>query len=135
MIKIFIASYIHVCGNNPNYHQCFLDNINNVKKNICSGILEFNIHPIEPLIIDKIVVYDTDNLKISLQDSKVTRFCDFVVTSFYTISPEKDYFEFNLTLKNLGMDSIFDSDTRLLVHLAYKDLVHVFSGTQNLILY
>jgi len=50
-----------------------LDNINGVKDKICAGISEFNISPIEPISIDKIVIYDTDNLKLFLKDVKISK--------------------------------------------------------------
>jgi len=135
MIKIFVASYIHACGrSDPNYNQCLVDNINNVKRKVCSGIPEFNIPPTEPLIIDKMVLYDTDNLKFSLQDYKITGFCDFVITSLY-VSPEKHHLEFNFKMKDLKVNTLYDINIRLLVQLAHKGLVHIFPGTQNLILY
>jgi len=136
VIKIFIASYIHVCGrNDPNYNQCFMDNINNVISKICTeGMPEFNIPPVEPVIIDKIVIFDTNNLKLYIQNSKISGFCDSVLTSFY-MSPEKHHFEFNFIMKHLNMDTIYNFDVRLLVQLAHKGLAHIFASTQNLILY
>jgi len=111
-----------------------VDNINNVKGRICSGIPEFNIPPNEQLTIDKIVIFDTNNLKLSLQDYKLTGFCDFVITSFYVSPGER--FEFNFTMKHLKVDASYDIDIRLLVQLAHKGLIHLsFPGTQNLILY
>jgi len=105
-----------------------VDNINNVKTKICSGIPEFNIPPNEQLTIDKIVIYDTDNLKFSLQDLKLAGFCDFDVTSFY-MSPEKQQFEFDFILKHINTDALYYIDIRLLVRLSHKGLVHIFAGT------
>ncbi|XP_071555953.1 uncharacterized protein [Temnothorax nylanderi] len=120
-----IPSYIHVCGvKDPNYTECFVDNINRVLGKLClTGIPEFNVLPIEPLIVEEIVVYDTDQLKLNLKDSKVRGICDFDITSSHTI-PET-YLNFNFILKHLTMNSTYNFDIRVLVSLANKGLVHI----------
>ncbi|XP_011631201.1 uncharacterized protein LOC105423224 [Pogonomyrmex barbatus] len=122
-----IPSYIHVCGRkDPNYDQCITDNINNIKDKICSGMSEFNILPIEPIIIDKIIIYDTDNLKLSVKDIKINGFCDFVVNFVHTDS-EKLHFNFDVLFKHLFMNATYDFDVRVLVSLANKGLIYIFS--------
>jgi len=105
-----------------------VDNINNVKSRICTGMPEFNVLPTEPVIIDKIVIYDTNNLKLDLQNSKITGYCDFVVKSF-NITPDKLHFDLDFLMKHLNMDSIYNFDIRILVRLANKGLVHLSAGT------
>ncbi|XP_036144201.1 uncharacterized protein LOC105839958 isoform X1 [Monomorium pharaonis] len=123
-----IPSFIHPCGRkDPNYSQCFVDNVNSVTKKICTfGLPEFNLPPQEPIIIDKVVIYDTDNLKLSLKDVNVRGFCNLTVTSHYA-SPDRRHLEFNFTLKNLTTDSVYNFDIRLLVSLANEGLIHVTS--------
>jgi len=104
-----------------------VDNINNLKYQICKGMPEFNVSSIEPLIIDEIVVFDTDNLKLYLKDSKVKGICNFILSSL-NVSPDKLRFDLDFTFEHLHMDSSYDFDIRLLVSLAHKGLVHVSAG-------
>ncbi|XP_011879930.1 PREDICTED: uncharacterized protein LOC105568682 [Vollenhovia emeryi] len=131
MIYFFIASYVHVCGRkDPNYDQCFLDNINNMKAQFCSGIPELNVSPVEPVIVDKMVIYDTNNLKLFFQDTKIFGVCNFDVLSF-NISPDKFYIDFTFLLKHLNMDTVYDIDIRLLVSLANKGIAHISVDNVN----
>ncbi|XP_012054712.1 PREDICTED: uncharacterized protein LOC105617768 [Atta cephalotes] len=125
-----IPSYIHVCGrNNPNYSQCIVNNTNNIKNKICMGIPELNVAPIEPMNIDEIVIYNIDNLKLSVKKSKIRGFCDFIINSLQ-VSSDKLHFDLDLILKHLDMESVYDFDIRILVPLANKGLIHV--STDNL---
>jgi hypothetical protein len=106
------------------------DNINNVKSMVCSqGIPEFNVPPTEPIIIDKIVIYDTKNLKLSLTDIKTRGFCDLDVISV-NVSTDKLHFEYDIMLKRIILDAVYDVDIQILqVQLAHKGLIHVTLGT------
>jgi len=104
-----------------------MDNINSLKAKICTGMPEFNVSSTEPVTIDEIVVYNTDNLKLYLKDSKLKGFCDFIISSL-NISPDKLHFDLDFTFKHIDMDSLYDFDIRLLVPLAHKGLIHVSAG-------
>ncbi|KYQ52581.1 hypothetical protein ALC60_08297, partial [Trachymyrmex zeteki] len=120
-----IPSYIHVCGrNDPNYNQCVVDNINNIKNKICTGMPELNVVPMEPINIDEIVIYNTDNLKLSIKESKTSGFCDFVINSS-KIFPDKFHFDIDFVFKHLDMDARYDVDMRILVPLTNKGLIHI----------
>ncbi|XP_025991022.1 uncharacterized protein LOC113002644 [Solenopsis invicta] len=123
-----LPSYIRLCGrNSPNdvYGQCMKANIDNVKSTICSkGLPEFNVPPSQPITIDKIVIYDTNNLKLSVEDVKLTDFCDFEITS-NNVSSDKLRFEFALKYDRIVMDGTYNFDIQLLVSLANKGLFHV----------
>ncbi|KYM94239.1 hypothetical protein ALC62_15147, partial [Cyphomyrmex costatus] len=126
IFELFIASYIHVCGrNDPNYSQCIVDNINNVNNKICqTGLPELNVDPVESIKADEIIIYNTNNLKLSLKDSKIKGFCDFEVHSLQ-VSPDKLRFDFGFIVKHLDMDSVYDFDIRVLIPLANKGLAHI----------
>ncbi|XP_011879802.1 PREDICTED: uncharacterized protein LOC105568606 isoform X2 [Vollenhovia emeryi] len=120
-----IPSYVHVCGRkDPNYDQCMLDNINNVKPLVCSGMPELNVSPIEPVIVDKMVIFDTNNLKLILEDTKMFGICNFDIQSF-NMSLDKLHFDLTFVLKHFNMDIVYDIDIRLLVSLANKGIVHI----------
>ncbi|XP_036141055.1 uncharacterized protein LOC105835004 [Monomorium pharaonis] len=127
-----IPSYIHPCGRkDPNYSQCFADNINSVKSYICTGIPELNFPPQEPLIIDNIDIFDTDNLKLFLKNSKLRGICNFDITS-HNVSSDRLHFEFSVTIKNISMDSVYNFDIRLLqLPLANEGIIHITLDNVN----
>lgn len=126
-INLILASYIRACGRkDSNYDQCIIDNLN-VKDKLCTGFPEFNISPIEPLIFDPIVIYDTDKLKLYLRDAKLKGICDYIVNSVHTDS-DRLQIDFEVTLKQITIDTSYDFDTHVLVPLAHKGLVSITTG-------
>lgn len=124
----FTASYIKICGRkDPNYDQCILDNLMNIKDKLCTGMPEFNVSAIEPILIDKIVIYDTDNLKLFIKDLKLFGFCDFVINSVHADS-DKLHYNFDILLKHVRMDTLYDIDMHILVPLANKGLAFITFG-------
>ncbi|XP_011706353.1 PREDICTED: uncharacterized protein LOC105461550, partial [Wasmannia auropunctata] len=122
-------SYIHVCGRkNPNFNECLLDSINIAKGKVCTGMPEFDIPPSEPLTFDKIVMYNTNNLKLNVEDVKMRGFCNFEVKSINT-SSNRLHFEIDVVVKRIQVDCKYDFDIRILVPLANKGLIHTISGT------
>jgi len=120
-----IPSYIRACGRkDSNYDQCIADNLNSVKDKFCTGFPEFNISPIEPVIFDTIVIYDTDNLKLYLRDAKLKGFCDYVVNSVHTDS-DRLQIDFEAVVKQITIDTSYDFDIHVLVSLANKGLVSI----------
>ncbi|XP_011171039.1 uncharacterized protein LOC105203824 [Solenopsis invicta] len=120
-----IPSYIHVCGlKDPNYDQCVMENMNNVKDKICKGFSEFNVPPSEPLNIKKIIIYDTNELKLYIKDVAITNFCDYVVNSVNTDS-DRLHFSFDVTFKNFIIDALYNFDLHVLVSLAHEGPVHI----------
>jgi len=72
----------------------------NLKDKICTGFPEFDISPNEPIIFDKIVIFDINNFKFYLRNMKQYGFCDFVINSVYT-DLERLHFDFNITFRRL----------------------------------
>jgi len=91
------------------------------------GIPELNVAPIEPMNIDEIVIYNIDNLKLSVKKLKIRGFCDFIINSLQ-VSSDKLHFDLDLILKHLDMESVYDFDIRILVPLANKGLIHISAG-------
>ncbi|EGI62097.1 hypothetical protein G5I_09611 [Acromyrmex echinatior] len=116
-------SYFHVCGRkDPNYDQCIAENIENVKDKLCTGFSEFNIPPNEPLIFDKIVIFDTNDVKLYVKDLNLYGFCDLVVNSVQT-NPERLHFDVDILLPQLYFNATYDFDIRLLTRIANKGSV------------
>lgn len=107
-----------------------MDNLEFLKDKICNGIPELDISPNEPTVIDKIVIYDMDNLKLHLEDTKIYGKCDFIVKSF-EIDPTKYNYKFDIVFHNLKMDTVYDFDINLLVSIANKGLAHITSGIRD----
>ncbi|XP_018395348.1 PREDICTED: uncharacterized protein LOC108773885 [Cyphomyrmex costatus] len=120
-----IPSFINVCGRkNPNLNKCILDNIDNIKDKICEGIPELDVLPNNPLVIEKLIISDTPNSKISLQNVKVTGICDFVVKYLHS-DLEKLHFDVELLFRRLQLNATYDFDIRLLVPIVNKGPVYI----------
>ncbi|XP_039304676.1 protein takeout isoform X1 [Solenopsis invicta] len=123
-----LPSYIHACGRNTSsvvYGQCIVDNIDNLKSMICNeGLPEFDVPPSGSLTIDKLVIYDTNNLKWNVTDVKMRGFCDLNVNSI-NVSTDKLHFKIDMMSENIILDAMYNFDIQLLVPLANKGLIHV----------
>jgi len=98
-----------------------------LKDKICTGFPEFDIPPIEPVIYDKIVIFDENNIKFYLRNMKYYGFCDFVINSVYT-DLERLHFDFNITFTRLYINTTYDLDARVLVPIAHKGLVEAVAS-------
>lgn len=126
-----LPSYINVCGRkNPNLDQCIIDNINNLKERICSGLTELNLPKPEPLDIDKLVISETDNNKISLNNVQITGLCDYQINSFHA-DLEKLHFNIDASFKRLYLNGTYDVDVHILVPLASKAPIYLTSDNGN----
>ncbi|TGZ53165.1 Uncharacterized protein DBV15_01590 [Temnothorax longispinosus] len=118
------ASFIdHVCGrNDPNYNQCIADNIIYLKDKFCYGTSPAGFPIIEPLMLDKIAIFDEPNVKLYVQNAEVYGTCDFVITSI-NVDPERLHFNFNYLMKRLVINTTYDFNIRLLVPVAHKGII------------
>ncbi|XP_077262772.1 uncharacterized protein LOC143897761 [Temnothorax americanus] len=115
-----LPSYLHACSHkDPNYNQCIANSIDSVKDKVCAGFPDLNIPPGEPLIIDKIVIFDANNIKLYLKDAKTYKFCDFVVNSV-NADFEKLHFDIDLSLRHIYTKVTYDFAIHLLVPLGHK---------------
>lgn len=104
-----------------------MDNINRVKNKVCTGIPEFDISPNEPLIFDKIAIFDTDRIKFYLRDGKLYNYCDFDLKSVYADS-ERRHFDIQLVFKPIYINTTYDLDMNLLIPIVHKGLVEIMTG-------
>ncbi|XP_011704921.1 PREDICTED: uncharacterized protein LOC105460179 [Wasmannia auropunctata] len=91
---------------------------------------ELNVPPPEPLVIDKLVIYDTASTKLYLRDAKVYGFCNAAINSIYTDS-DRQHFEFDLSIKHLRMNATYDFDIHILTQITHKGKVHVTTDFAN----
>ncbi|XP_071555954.1 uncharacterized protein [Temnothorax nylanderi] len=123
-----LPSYLRPCGRkDPNYEQCIRNSVELLKDKICTGMPELNIPPNEPLIIDKLVVYDTPDVKLHLSDVKAYGICDFVINSVHA-NPDKLHYDFNVNVNSLRLDAMYDFNIHILfTQIAHKGILHVTS--------
>jgi len=127
-LQFLTASYIHVCGRkDPNLDQCIVNNIENLKDKLCEGIPELNIQSVNPLVLDKLTIYDTSNTKLYVKDVQVTGLCDFVV-NFLHIDIDKFHFDVDLLFKQIQINGTYDLNMQLLVPIIHKAKVYVTTG-------
>ncbi|KYM94240.1 hypothetical protein ALC62_15148, partial [Cyphomyrmex costatus] len=126
-IHFVIASYINPCGKDlkdSNYNQCIKSNIDSVKDKICTGMPELNILPLEPLIIDKLIIFDAENIKSNVKNIKTYGFCDFDVNSVYSNS-DRNHISLDFNLKHLQLNGSYDFNARLLTQIVYNGLIQI----------
>lgn len=117
-----------MCGRqNPNLNQCIIDNVNNLKGKICEGLTDLNLPPLEPLKIDKLVVSETANNKIYINDVQITGLCNLNLNSF-SADFDKLIFNIDALFSRVYLNGTYDIDVRILVPIAYKAPIYLTSG-------
>lgn len=120
-----MPSYINVCGrDDPNLNQCIVDNINNLRSKICEGLTDLGIPPLEPLNIKKLVISETSNSKIYINDVQITGLCDYVINSF-TADLDKLNFDIDVSLNRIYLNGTYDIDVHILVPIAHKAPIYL----------
>ncbi|KAM0731165.1 putative beta-carotene-binding protein [Formica fusca] len=126
-----IPSYINVCGRrDPNLNKCVADNIKNLQERICKGLTEMNLPPMEPLNIDRLVLSETDNNKIYLNDVQITGLCSYIVKSV-DIDIDKLNFNIEASFNRLYLNGTYDIDVRILVPIAHKAPIYITADNIN----
>lgn len=124
----FTASYIHVCSrSDPKLEQCIIENIDNIKHKICEGIPELDIEPNDLFLIDKIIVSDNPNSKISLINAKVSGLCDFII-KFLHVDLDKLHFDVDILFKQIQINATYDFNIRILVPIVQQSKVYITTG-------
>lgn len=103
------------------------NNIDNIKNKICTGIPELKIPPNEPIIINNLVIYDTDNVKFYLRDLEIYGFCDFIINSFH-VDIDKLHIDFSANVKHLHINTTYDVDLHILTQIVHKGKIKITVG-------
>lgn len=123
------ASYINVCSRrDPKLDQCIKKNIDNIKNKICDGIPELDIPSNNPFFLDKLVISDTTNTKISLKNSEVLGICDFEI-KYLHMDIDKLHCDIDLLFRRFQLNATYDFNIRLLVPIIQTELVYLTTGT------
>ena len=103
-----------------------MDNINNVRDEICKRSPELKFLQLEPFIIDKIVVLDEPSIKFYFENVKCYTFCDFVINSVHT---DLDKLQFNFDIEfNVNTTTSYSLDTHLGVPIVHKGKRQILSS-------
>ncbi|KAL6255415.1 hypothetical protein P5V15_013750 [Pogonomyrmex californicus] len=120
-----IPSYIHVCGlKNPNFDQCILENVENLKGKICEGIPELDIESNNPFYLDKLTIFNLSMITLFVENTQVTGLCDFVI-NFLHVEMDKMHFDVDLLFKRIQINATYDLNIRLLVPIASRGKVYI----------
>ncbi|EGI62098.1 hypothetical protein G5I_09612 [Acromyrmex echinatior] len=107
-----------------------MDNINNVRDEICKRSPELKFLQLEPFIIDKIVFFDEPSIKLYFENIKCYIFCEFVINSVHT---DFDKLQFNFDIAyNINMTSSYNLDAHLLVPIVDKGKIQILSNNVKL---
>ncbi|KYQ52582.1 hypothetical protein ALC60_08298, partial [Trachymyrmex zeteki] len=124
--KYFTASYIHPCGRkDPNYDQCVVNNTYSALNTMCTKNYDVNVLNNQSILMDKIVIYDTNNLKLYLKDIKILGVCDNLNIRYVHVDPDRLHYDTEIILGKMSINASYDFDIRVLVSLANKGLVTI----------
>lgn len=112
----------------PKIEQCIIKNLDNLKYKICDGLPELDVQPANPFILDKLIISDNPNSKISVKNVKVSGLCDFDI-KFLRLDLDKLHFDVDILFRQIQMNSTIDFNVRLLVPIAHTGQVYVTSST------
>lgn len=120
-----------MCGRrDPNLNECVADNIKNLRDELCRGLTEMNLPPLEPFNIDKLVLSETPNNKIYLSDIQIMGLCDYIINAV-TIDIDKLNFNFGASFNRLHANGTYDIDIRILMPIAHKSSIYITAGIKN----
>lgn len=123
---MFIASYIHVCGRrDPKIEQCILNSISNMKSKFCKGIPELDVPSIDPLIIDKLVLFDTNIIKIYATNIQIENICNSNITYLHI---DDLNFDIDLTFDQIRINTTYNMDLRFTIPMQFKGRLNLILG-------
>lgn len=127
-LQPFTASYIHVCGRrDPNIQQCILNSVNNLKSKICEGMPELDIPSNEPLLIDKLIFFNTPQIKLNITNTQISGICKFNITNFHA-DIDNLYYDIELVFDQIRVNTTYDVDLHLLVDIMHKGPLYITTG-------
>ncbi|KYN16236.1 hypothetical protein ALC57_11522 [Trachymyrmex cornetzi] len=92
---------------------------------MCTKNYDVNVLNNQAILMDKIVIYDTNNLKLYLKDIKILGVCDNLNIKYIHVDPDRLHYDAEIVLGKLRINALYDFDIRVLVPLANKGLVTI----------
>lgn len=117
-----------MCGRkNPNLSQCVTDSSNNMKDNLCEGIPEMEIPPLKLLTIPKLILSDTNNVRLYVKDAHIMGLCNFVVNNA-NVDLDKLKINLNISIPNVLINSTYDFNIHVMVPIISKGRLFLTVG-------
>ncbi|KYN40092.1 hypothetical protein ALC56_05500 [Trachymyrmex septentrionalis] len=92
---------------------------------MCTKNYDVNVLNNQSVLMDKIVIFDTNNLKLYLKDIKILGVCDNANIKYIHVDPDRLHYNIELVLRKMRMNASYNFDIRVLVPLANKGLVTI----------
>ncbi|KAF7282494.1 hypothetical protein GWI33_002598 [Rhynchophorus ferrugineus] len=91
-----LPDFLRVCKRNePNLSSCIVDSIENLRPYLITGVPEYNIPSIEPLIMENLLADETPNLKITVTNASAWGCSDFIIKN---LSASSSFHEVNVDI-------------------------------------
>ncbi|XP_066598659.1 uncharacterized protein [Prorops nasuta] len=122
-----VPSYIKICDrHSPNFNECVLDSVSQLKEKFKTGIKELDIPPLDPLFIDHVDLADMPSFKASAENVEIKGLSAFKVTGLVT-DFENKVFTIEAYWDRLDMTAMYDVAARIIVPVAGKGPISVIS--------
>lgn len=110
-----LPDFIHVCKrNDPNIVPCVTESVESLKPYLQTGVPEYNIPSLEPLLLKNLIATEKAGLRINTKDIEAYGASDFTITDLKT---DFDNLEFALEIKlpHLHIKGHYDISGRVLL--------------------
>ncbi|XP_012222816.1 putative beta-carotene-binding protein isoform X2 [Linepithema humile] len=108
-----------------------MKSVNNLKSKLCKGIPELEVPPLEPLRLPKLILSETNNIKLYIDDLEVLGICGYTLNDVH-VDLDKLTLKLNATLNNIFFNSTYDFDIRIMVAIATKGQLSFTANYLNL---
>ncbi|XP_018049388.1 PREDICTED: circadian clock-controlled protein [Atta colombica] len=110
-----IPEFLHICQtHDPHYETCVTESIEYLKPYLKTGVPEYNIPSLEPLILKKITFIPTSNLRLEASDVETKGASNFIIKKvkidFNTLIVLVD-----VELPNIQVEGTYGMDGKLLL--------------------
>lgn len=74
------AEFLHICQtNDPQYEECISDSIEHLRPYLKTGVPEYNIPSMEPLLLKKLTFTPTNSIRVQAADIEAFGASDFEI--------------------------------------------------------
>ncbi|KYN02900.1 Circadian clock-controlled protein, partial [Cyphomyrmex costatus] len=112
---IIAAEFLHVCQtSDPHYEECIRESIEHMKPYLKTGVPEYNIPSLEPLILKKLTFAPTSSLQLEASEI-VTRGASNFIIKKAKIDLDTLIVLVDVELPNIQVEGIYGIDGKLLL--------------------
>ncbi|KAL7294605.1 hypothetical protein TKK_0011911 [Trichogramma kaykai] len=111
-----VPSFIHVCKrNDPQIEECIKKSVEEIRPKLVSGVPEFNIPSLEPLLLKELVAAEgAGGLKVTCHNIKAYGASDFVIQKL-RVDISTLRFAMDILLPHLYIEGTYEVDGRVLL--------------------